>query len=539
MDQSLYKDFFSESAQPFSLHEFVRFDNDNPPAFNYLDVNDAFADCFGMKPNQFSGQRFEVPYGIGEGSDRVFRNHFASFEKSQTAQKIQVFSQALNRWMQLSIFAIGPECFAMSYELMEKESIFESGVSGFASIKVDLQVIMDMEGNLIGTNAIFDSVLGYDEGETIGKNILTFVYESDRPDSEKALSNLAQGIALVNYVNRFRARDGSFRFLDWHAHTDGDYIYASARDVTDIELKAQQLRHQADTDSLTGLYNRNFFYRLIHEELASEDVNSRNLVLAILDIDHFKLVNDMWGHPIGDLVLEELAKILLQNVRKSDFVSRLGGEEFVILYKTGVSNALGSVSRLKEAINRHHFDTVGHITASFGVAKRLPDEAFKSWYSRTDDALYQAKERGRNTIVEAKTMISIFASKYLEWNEDWNSGNMLIDAEHKELLDIGKRLIYAVYPDLDDFTIHDQIKYLISHVRKQFRDEEEVLDKIDYPDREHHRRIHSGLIDRAVALENKYLNRELSEEDVFEFLVDKLIRDHLIREDSKFFKYIK
>lgn len=166
----------------------------------------------------------------------------------------------------------------------------------------------------------------------------------------------------------------------------------------------QRVQEMAMTDGLTGLYN----YRRFHELLAMEVKRARRykrpVTLVMMDIDHFKVVNDTYGHQSGDEVLKLLAGVLRASVRETDFVARYGGEEFVILLpETPGEAACGMAERIRKTVDGYEFMVQGHgvtLTLSLGVAWCLPKEGVTApeMVRRADQALYQAKRQGRNLV---------------------------------------------------------------------------------------------------------------------------------------------
>ena len=119
-----------------------------------------------------------------------------------------------------------------------------------------------------------------------------------------------------------------------------------------------------------------------------------------MDIDHFKKVNDVHGHQVGDQILKSIAEILHNRVRETDTLGRWGGEEFLIICpETSLQNALIMAENLRQSIADHDFPLVGRKTCSFGVACRFPRERGESLINRTDAALYTAKAKGRNLVI--------------------------------------------------------------------------------------------------------------------------------------------
>jgi len=167
----------------------------------------------------------------------------------------------------------------------------------------------------------------------------------------------------------------------------------------DIEEKNKELEKLATTDKLTSLYNRRKIEELLEFEINRSERFNHNFGLAIVDIDKFKEVNDTYGHQIGDKVLKEIANILNTNRRKTDFVGRYGGEEFIIICpESDVEGVIKLMETFKEKICKHKFSKVGNKTASFGVTMSQRGDSIESVLKRADDALYQAKDNGRNKI---------------------------------------------------------------------------------------------------------------------------------------------
>ncbi|TDY03995.1 diguanylate cyclase [Thiohalophilus thiocyanatoxydans] len=161
----------------------------------------------------------------------------------------------------------------------------------------------------------------------------------------------------------------------------------------------QELQRQASHDSLTGLYNRRNFEALLLHELERATRYRRQLALILLDIDHFKTVNDRFGHNAGDEVLRQLAVIMREQTRDSDVLARWGGEEFIILLpETDLDGALQAAGALRQAVADTRFPTVGQVTVSLGVSTYQSGDTPDSLIKRADDAMYQAKTAGRNRV---------------------------------------------------------------------------------------------------------------------------------------------
>jgi diguanylate cyclase (GGDEF)-like protein len=175
----------------------------------------------------------------------------------------------------------------------------------------------------------------------------------------------------------------------------------------ELEEKNRILDHLANLDGLTGVYNRRYFQNILDQELNRAARNESEISLVIVDIDHFKRFNDTYGHQAGDSVLANFARTLKKHLRNYDTLARYGGEEFaVILPDTNGSEALIVAEKLRTAVNKQIFsyNNEDHkVTASFGVATAKPatDHHFSKniFVSQADEALYEAKNKGRNGVV--------------------------------------------------------------------------------------------------------------------------------------------
>lgn len=182
------------------------------------------------------------------------------------------------------------------------------------------------------------------------------------------------------------------------------------------KLKNQRLSTKALTDELTGIFNRRAF-EIALKRRAKNFVrqayrsNECPFSLIFYDLDHFKKINDSFGHPIGDTVLKEVTNTVLGQLRPTDFLARYGGEEFVIIVEGNSQSAFDIAERIRERITMIQVEKMGIdpniccvITASFGVSEYIPLNkdlamAIKLLIDRADKALYNAKERGRNKVM--------------------------------------------------------------------------------------------------------------------------------------------
>lgn len=169
--------------------------------------------------------------------------------------------------------------------------------------------------------------------------------------------------------------------------------------TTDLHIANQSLHTQSITDKLTQLHNRNELDSRISEEVATAGNFHVPLSIILVDLDHFKQVNDRHGHLVGDKVLVHVSKLLRATVRNADIVGRWGGEEFMVIApRTTVQDAQKLAERLRAALVQQQLPDISPHTASFGVTQLVGHESVSDFINRADKALYQAKEQGRNRV---------------------------------------------------------------------------------------------------------------------------------------------
>lgn len=183
-----------------------------------------------------------------------------------------------------------------------------------------------------------------------------------------------------------------------------DRIIVSFIDITERKALQQALEEQAQTDSLTGLFNRRYFDQVAARELAYARRTEAPLSLLVLDLDHFKHINDRYGHTVGDSVLIRFCDIIRQTVRETDIACRFGGEEFIILApNTDLQQAVRLAERLRKNIQETRIERSSgpsvRWTASIGVSCLSPEDmSIESVITRADAELYRAKSGGRNCV---------------------------------------------------------------------------------------------------------------------------------------------
>lgn len=276
---------------------------------------------------------------------------------------------------------------------------------------VDAAYVLSLDGEILEVSDALCRLMGYEREELIG---LALPWPFWPPEGMQAALNIREMMLARGFdagpSEPFEVplmhRDGTRFVGEVHLAPalmpDGTILgwVSTVRDVSrrrDYEVELERLASQ---DPLTGLANRRLFEQRLDEEIADAIRHQRPLAVAILDLDHFKLVNDRHGHPAGDDVLKQVAHRLDSVLRKGDLLARVGGEEFGwILPEIYADGALAAAERARNSISGSPFLTAGDITISIGVALRGDIQDPQLLYEHADQALYRAKREGRNRTV--------------------------------------------------------------------------------------------------------------------------------------------
>ena len=275
----------------------------------------------------------------------------------------------------------------------------------FAKIldKYVLTVTTKTDGRITDVSSAFESASGYKKVELIGHPMRIVRH----PETEKSLfqalwKDILSGKEWNGEIQN-RKKDGSTYWLEQHIipikNDKSDAIDGFMSIAIDITAK-KALEDLSVKDKLTGIFNRRKIDEVINYEIEVAKRHSRTLSMIFIDIDHFKRVNDTFGHQSGDAVLKKLAKIVSHNIRKSDAFGRYGGEEFIIICpETTANKAYILAEKLRQSVSDYRFDDVEHITISLGVAQLQEGDTTEMIIKKADLALYEAKNSGRDKVV--------------------------------------------------------------------------------------------------------------------------------------------
>lgn len=270
-------------------------------------------------------------------------------------------------------------------------------------------VILDRHGKVVEANERFACMLGY----TIEEVYKLRIYDWEAAHPKDVVLQMMATVDEVgdHFETRHKRKDGTF--LDVEISSNGVYyggqklIFCVCRDITEKKIMERRIHELATRDCLTDVYNRRYVFERLLEMVAEHSRGDSSFCVSILDIDHFKTVNDIHGHQAGDFALKEFTRTVASMIRQYDLLGRYGGEEFIIISRTGSAwETFAMIERIMRTVRHKAFIFEGreiHLTFSCGLADsaEFPRETLtvEAIISLADERLYDAKATGRNCCI--------------------------------------------------------------------------------------------------------------------------------------------
>jgi diguanylate cyclase (GGDEF)-like protein/PAS domain S-box-containing protein len=299
----------------------------------------------------------------------------------------------------LTVRDIHDEILAEEIKNEKEQQLVLQGLGSEAPIGI---IKCDINGNITYANQKSADILGSPNiAETMKINLLTFPVLIEYGFSGKLKKCLQKNQSIVTDIN-YVSKWGKKVFLRVHIKTwlEQDKINGAQviiDDISEIKHLEEELRNTSITDFLTNTYNRRYFLNQLENEMERTKRQGIVFSLIMFDLDHFKSVNDRFGHQTGDIVLKSVADAVKRNIRKIDCLARWGGEEFTLLMPgTDLEKAKVLAERLCKKVSETTIPEIGRVTASFGVTQFSENDTVDTIIQRADELTYLAKARGRN-----------------------------------------------------------------------------------------------------------------------------------------------
>ncbi|HEO66119.1 MAG TPA: sensor domain-containing diguanylate cyclase, partial [Spirochaetes bacterium] len=382
-----------------------------------LSCNPKFEAIFGYERNELAGESTEKHFFSSRKSYVELRNEINTLiadGKEHTKERIVKRKDGTSIWVRGIVKSIDPQDISQGIILIteditqrkQREEELKLAAAVFQNTTEGIMVT-DASGILQSVNSAFSRITGYSMDDVIGRK--ASILESGEQDKDfyiKMWDELREKRSWKGELwNRRKGGDIYPELLSISAVEDnhGEVLHYVGlfSDISERKKYEELIQYKANHDPLTDLPNRRMFYESLNRDLAQGERNRSRLALLFLDLDGFKTINDTLGHDIGDLLLQEIARILEECIRKGDLVARVGGDEFIILL-SGVSDRKAG-SRVADIILQKIHEPItlkGHpvvIGASIGISC-FPDDGNQAddLVKMADDAMYKAKEMGKN-----------------------------------------------------------------------------------------------------------------------------------------------
>ena len=392
-----------------------------------LDCNHVFEGMMGRPKSEFKGKRLsEISFFKNAREEENFFNPFftsvggnCAFVDLKTSDENEIYGLCSsdivtikNEKYILSVIKDVTKMKRLEQSLKKSEQIHRL----LADNASDVIWTMGLDGKFTYVSPSVEKLRGFTVEEVFKQTSEELLCPSSRvhfyhvlqKTSEMVEKNLPFGVFRGDI--EFPCKDGSTVWTD--STVSGIYdnenhfvgLLGVSRDITERKQMEEQIRKLSEIDKLTQLYNRSKIDEVLNLEMERLSNNEGASSIILLDIDHFKRVNDTWGHLTGDAVLVEIADILRSEARIMDTVGRWGGEEFLIILPSAtLREAILYAEKIRVEISEFHFSGIGHLTASFGVAEAKESLTPVEILAMADSALYSAKKSGRNCVRSVKS----------------------------------------------------------------------------------------------------------------------------------------
>ena len=553
--------FTAKSEDGYCFQHILLDENNLPYDYQIISVNEALLKIFQKNKDHFIGRRITDQLLFSAEFSNQLAKLYSNVSISKNTESKEIYYKELKKMILVTVFYMGKNSCVTRFSNVSEEKIMEKSFTEIFNYNPEFLVITDEKFKIVKVNKTFEQIAGNNLEIILYNGFLNFIHIEDIAETLNSLTKVNDVNPVVTFCNKLRKNNNTYIEVEWWFMLNKGYIYLSGRDVTaekvmkrkieqankellmlneQLKEKNEKLLKSAITDELTGVYNRKFFEKRVVEEMEIADRANEKISLIIFDLDRFKLVNDNFGHQFGDEVLKRTTQIAGDLIRKTDFLNRVGGEEFaIILPNTNKTQAVFVAEKVRKALEDNKHFKVGQVTGSFGVAERMKAESLRSWYKRADNALYQAKNTGRNRVVDSDKIDIPLVSLQVQWRQEWNCGNDEIDEQHDKILQIANDLITKIYAGASHNECMDMIKLFLEYVVNHFATEERILMEIEYDGLIAHIKKHEYLTNKAIYLKECYEKKELQPAAFLSFIIDEVVVEHLTKEDTKFFALLK
>lgn len=405
----VYKKIVQDSDIGYAYHKITCDSNDIPYDYECIEVNKAFEKCIGLKKEEIIGEKIHNILPDIVEKDLNWIEHYERVAIKGEKYEYEKYSKTMDKWYKIQVFS--PEkyyfvtnCIDITDQKKIEEDLKNSKLRYEQVAKKSRSVAWEVDKNGLYTymSPVSEAVFGYKPEEMVGKMYFydnSFTNGKNEDSKDYILDIIKKKQNISNFENKLKNKNNEDVWVSTNGFAvlddEGELLVYRGVDIDITYLKKieEEITFLSFRDQLTGLYNRRFF----EEELLRLDTE-RNLPISVtmIDVDGLKLINDAFGHEAGDLALKKTAKIIKTGCRADDIISRVGGDEFVILLpKTSLDEAKAIVDRINSEIKKEKVEAI-NLSISFGCAtKRYEYENIEDIIKIADNKMYNYKTLGR------------------------------------------------------------------------------------------------------------------------------------------------
>ncbi len=544
MDEADAKVFFDKSKQAFSCQKMTGDGIHVPYDFRFAGVNSAFENETGLRAVEVAGKKFSEVFVKGYGYELTW------IKEHEEALLCKVNEASLKSprkeiWITIRLFEMGDSYYGAVYINITKEKMSEQDADGFSLVTTDMLCVFDSDWKFLKVNQAFAGEFGYSGDELKGVSWITFVHGEDVSPALEAIREFRGQETLEGLSLRYRTRKDVFRRVEWHARRIHNRIYAVLKESGDGVVIPAAVSEETSIpvriDELTGLYNRPFFMKIVETETKRAELYKEKISMMILEVEHIKTMNDTWGHPVADDILYQIALVAGHAVRRSDFAAHLGGDEIVLLLpQTNSVGATAAADKIRKVLVSNIKTATGKISVSIGLSERMPFERIEDWYRRTDDALFQARDRGHNCIVAAKDLIEPISEEEDQGRSGFpESGYPDLDERRTALLESCGDLVRMACTEYTFEYADEALQKIMTVAAELFTYEEELLGTLKYSEYRQHIKIHQKLMGKLSFLKASFESQRLKSPAFFRFFATEIMKGHILADDSKYEAFLR
>lgn len=417
MTNEFYKQLISQSPIGYAYHRIICDQKGLPIDYEFIEVNDMFERLTGLKKKEILGKRItDILPDIFKSSIDWFA-YYSEVALNGTEREYEQYSESLQRWYRINVSSPEKEYFVTRYFDITKEKEQLDELNGFFEVNLDLLCIADFEGNFIKVNKSWETTLGYSVEILTGRKFMELVHPDDIPATLEIMSKLGRNENVINFVNRYRLKDGTYKFIEWRSHPNGSLIYAAARDITEKIYTEQALQKEKERNELAikGTNDGFWDWNILTNELYLSPRWKLQLGYNDDEISNsFSSFEALIYEEDKDKVRGYVSKYLTADTMTYDVIFRMVHKDHSLRYIRARGEALRDAEGKPYRMAGSHTDITLQIKQE--LVLREKEQNFNSFFETIDDLLMVGDSNG-NLLYANKATVEKLGYSYEELNQ--------------------------------------------------------------------------------------------------------------------------